>query len=180
MTVIAGFVQDGVTWVGGDSAGTGSDLFQVIRRDAKVFQTGPMLVGFTFSWRMGQLLRHRVRPPVRPSNIDPHEWLVTVYVEELRRAFHAGGFTWHDHQREMGGPFLLGYAGSLYEIGSEFDVADYGAGPAAVGCGRDFALGSLFSTPGMEPRSRLKLALRAAERYSAGVAGPFVVRCLKE
>ena len=58
-------------------------------------------------------------------------------------------------------------------------VAEAADGYAAVGCGDRLALGALFATAGtgLKPRRRVLRALAAAERFSAGVRGPFV--CLK-
>ncbi|GAA4716378.1 hypothetical protein [Phytohabitans rumicis] len=50
----------------------------------------------------------------------------------------------------------------------------------AVGCGSDLALGALFATARtrMSPHRRVMVALQAAERFSAGVRGPFL--CLSQ
>jgi hypothetical protein len=49
-----------------------------------------------------------------------------------------------------------------------------------VGVGDEIALGALFATAQsrMAPQRRVETALRAAERFSAGVRGPFV--CLSQ
>lgn len=63
---------------------------------------------------------------------------------------------------------------SDYQVGQAVD------GYAAVGSGDSIALGALYATAGMgmKPRRRVKLALRAAERFSAGVRAPFI--CLAQ
>ena len=56
MTCIAGLVHDGAVYLAGDSAGcSGWDL--TVRADPKVFVSGSYVMGFTTSFRMGQLLR---------------------------------------------------------------------------------------------------------------------------
>ncbi|XVV11230.1 hypothetical protein ACQP2X_41330 [Actinoplanes sp. CA-131856] len=57
MTCIVGITDGTTVTIGGDSAG--SDGWHVaVRSDSKVFQVGPYLMGFTTSYRMGQLLRY--------------------------------------------------------------------------------------------------------------------------
>lgn len=57
MTCIVGITDGRTVTVGGDSAG--SDGWHVaVLSDSKVFQVGPYLMGFTTSYRMGQLLRY--------------------------------------------------------------------------------------------------------------------------
>jgi hypothetical protein len=63
LTVIVGLVHRGRTHLAGDSAGSsGSQL--TIRRDPKVFTNGPYVLGFTTSFRMGQLLHHAFEAPI--------------------------------------------------------------------------------------------------------------------
>ena len=50
MTAIAAIVQDNVVYIGGDSAGVGGYSLEV-RKDPKVFITGPFVMGFTTSFR---------------------------------------------------------------------------------------------------------------------------------
>ena len=67
----------------------------------------------------------------------------------------------------------MGYQGHLFEIESDYQVGIPEDVYAAVGSGQDIARGSLFATQGQEPRSRVLTALRAAERFNAGVRGTF-------
>lgn len=84
-----------------------------------------------------------------------------------------------DNEREEGGTFLVGVKGRLYAVYDDYQVATAADGFAAVGSGEQVALGALFATDGagLSPRRRVMSALAAAERFSAGVRGPFV--CLK-
>ncbi|KKN17732.1 hypothetical protein LCGC14_0962700, partial [marine sediment metagenome] len=63
MTCIVGFIDDGgKAWMGGDSAGVAGHHTHP-RRDPKVFRVGPVLIGYTSSFRMGQLLRYHLKIP---------------------------------------------------------------------------------------------------------------------
>jgi hypothetical protein len=62
MTAVVGLVHNGTVHLGGDSAAPqGWDL--IVRADPKVFTVGPYAIGFTTSWRMGQVLRWSFKPP---------------------------------------------------------------------------------------------------------------------
>jgi ATP-dependent protease HslVU (ClpYQ) peptidase subunit len=178
MTAIVGFVEKGKVWIGGDSAGCGSDWSRTVRRDAKVFALGDhFLIGFTTSFRMGQLIRFKFRPPEQGGKQDGFEYLCSTWVDSLRECLKAGGFAEIDKNREQGGCFLLGYRGSLYTIYSDFQVAESADGFAACGCGEPYALGALHVARG-NARQRITTALEAAARFSAGVTGPFVIESI--
>ncbi|WP_433233811.1 hypothetical protein [Actinomadura nitritigenes] len=171
MTAIAGLVHDGRVHLGGDSAGVGGYALTV-RADAKVFANGPYVMGFTTSFRMGQLLRWSLEAPHPKGDLE--KFMSTVFVDAVRETLKDGGWLRKDSEREGGGTFLVGVRGRLFTIESDFQVGEAADGYAAVGCGHDLALGALYATSGQrKPRRRLRLALEAAERFSAGVRGPF-------
>ncbi len=174
MTCIAGLVHEGQVYIGGDSAGVGR-LFLTVRADQKVFRNGPFLMGFTTSFRMGQLLRYSFNPPAHHPDTDTYKYMVTEFIDAVRKCLKSGGYARKDKEEELGGTFLVGYKGRLFNIEDDYQVGEAAIGFDAVGCGQDIALGSLYSTVGLEPEARIKKALEAAERFSAGVRSPFVV-----
>jgi hypothetical protein len=164
--------------IGGDSAGVnGYDVR--IREDAKVFVNGPFLIGYTSSFRMGQLLRFRFSPANQSDHTDDYEYMATVFVDAVRECFGTYGIKHVENEVESGGSFLVGYRGRLYEIESDFQVGMYADGYSAVGCGASYALGSLATSDGKTPRLRVQKALEVAERFSAGVRSPFVIEELR-
>ncbi|HEV7935246.1 MAG TPA: hypothetical protein VGP70_23410 [Actinomadura sp.] len=173
MTAIVGLVHNGTVHIGGDSAGVDDSLALTVRADAKVFTTGPFAMGFTTSFRMGQLLRYALKAP--EPNGDLERFMVTEFVDAVRDCLKEGGWATKDSEREEGGTFLIGVHGRLFCVQSDYQVAEAADGFAAVGCGEDVALGALYATARsrMAPQKRIKLALEAAERFSAGVRGPF-------
>ena len=175
MTAIAGITDGTAVWLGGDSAGVSGDSLH-IRADAKVFTCGPYVIGFTTSFRMGQLLRYGFGPPLPEPGADLHEHMCTAFVDAVRERLKAGGWAIKDKDQEEGGNFLVGIGGRLFEIMSDYQVCEREEPYTATGCGEDFVLGSLYTTAKVgphDPEARLRIALEAAERYSTGVAGPF-------
>lgn len=171
MTCIVGLVDGGVVHMGADSAGVGG-WGLTPRVDPKVFRTGPYVIGFTTSYRMGQILRYHVDLPVPRPGVDLMRHMVVDFVGAVRDGFNAQGFAKHDSKQEQGGQFLVGIHGRLFLIDSDYQVGESSAGFDTVGCGHAYALGAMGVTRG-DPRRRVLRALRVAERFSAGVRGPF-------
>lgn len=172
MTCIVGLIDNGVVYIGGDSAGV-AGLSISIRADEKVFHNGPFIMGFTTSFRMGQILRYKFDPPQQTVSQDDMTYMVTDFIDAVRRTFANNGFG--DKDATVGGTFLVGYKGKLYTIESDFQVGIPTIGFDAVGCGADLALGAMFANTKLKPTERIKQALLAATTFSAGVAGPYLV-----
>ena len=174
MTAVAGVVHEGRVYIGADSGGvSGWDL--VIRRDPKVFTSGPFVTGFTSSFRMGQLLQYALVPPQHPEDLDPFAYMATLFVDAIRTCLKAGGLAKTENSVESGGTFLVGYRARLFEIADDFQVGEAADGYAAIGSGAPVLHGSLFATPDEPPTERLLRALSAAEHHNIGVRGPFTV-----
>jgi len=180
MTVIVGIVDKGKVTIGADSAGI-SNLDRMIMKDPKVFRRGPIIGGYTTSFRMGQLLAHRLDVPALPKRkADLLPWMVGPFLDAVRSCLSIGSWITHDKGRAEGGQFLIGVRGRLFAVEADLTVAEPACGYHAVGCGMFYAIGSLFTTRGMtwSPETRLRHAMAAAAAHSAGVAEPF--RILKE
>lgn len=177
MTCIVGLVEKDAVYIGGDSAGvSGSDI--KVRKDSKVFIVdNRFIIGFTSSFRMGQLLRFSLEPPLQGRGVRDYEYLCTDFINAVRKCFVAGGHMGKEEEREEGGNFLVGYRGVLYEIGSDFQVAINEKPYCSVGCGEDYAHGSLFATANLNlgPEERINRALEAAVYFSTSVRPPFVI-----
>lgn len=178
MTAIAGFCEGGKVWIGGDSAGvSGYDL--CVRSDPKVFVKGEFAFGFTTSFRMGQLIRYSLTIPEKPFGVTNHEYMATLFVDALRKCLKDGGFAVKDKEREEGGQFLVGYRSKLYLIDYDYQVMEPDDIYAACGCGAQVVRGALFAVFAlrnvMSGRDAVLLALKAAERCSTGVRGPFSI-----
>jgi ATP-dependent protease HslVU (ClpYQ) peptidase subunit len=177
MTAIVAIAHDGQIWMGGDSAAGGGNWSVRVRTDRKVVRVGEFLMGFTTSFRMGQLLAHTFVPPRRQVGQDLFAFMVADFVPAIRRCFEAGGWARQDQGVNTGGVFLVGHAGRLFQIDSDFQVAEHADGYSACGCGEDYALGALFATKG-KPEDRVRKALEAASAFSGAVLEPFYIEHL--
>lgn len=176
MTAIAGIVEDGTVWIGGDSAGVSGHSLEA-RSDPKVFINGEFVFGYTSSFRMGQLLEHEFTPPKPHEGENGMAYMVKRFIPGVKSALKNGGYQINKDGQDFGGVFLAGYRGQLYMVQSDYQVARLRQPFAAIGCGEDLVLGSLYSTKIQQwnPKERIELALDAAAEFSSGVRGPFTV-----
>ncbi len=76
----------------------------------------------------------------------------------------------------VGGTFLVGVAGQIFEIRADYQLGRPVTPYSAVGAGAMVALGALRAleeVAGLSLKDRVTRALETAEAYSAGVRGPF-------
>ncbi len=181
MTCVVALRHEGVIYMGCDSAGVGG-YSRSNRLDPKIYRVGEMLIGFTTSFRMGQLLGYSLTLPRHHADVPIENWMATSFINAVRDCLKAGGWASKDKESEQGGNFLVAYKGRIFEIQSDYQVAENAEPYAAVGCGFDLALGSFFTsdlgvhgagTQDAIARRRVDLALQAAAAFSAGVHPPF-------
>lgn len=177
MTCIVGYIQKNTVYIGGDSAGITSRLSKVIRKDPKVFKKGPFIIGFTSSFRMGQLLMSsKFSIPKQKLNQTDYDFMVTDFIDAVRTCFKEGGYLQKEEKGdESGGVFIVGYKGNLYEIEEDFQVGIPQDIFSAIGCGEDLAKGALYALKeiNMDTQEKINIALNAANHFSAGVSPPY-------
>ena len=177
MTCVVGMVHKGRVYIGVDSAAVSGWT----RRESelsKVFRRGPFLIGYTTSFRMGQLLEHQLVVPPQEADQSDMGFMVNNFIEAARKLFKDRGFTKVESNKEKGGQYLVGYRGRLYSIETDFQVGEMSDKYDAVGSGSDFALGAMAALPKLSPTRRIRRALEIAEKFNMGVCAPFYVRSI--
>lgn len=175
MTCIIGLETGKGVIIGFDSASVNGWNIRATRLK-KVFERDEFLIGYTSSFRMGQLLQYKLVVGPQEYAQSDLEYLATVFVDAVRKCLKEGGFRKVEDEQEEGGQFLVSYRGRLYMVDSDFQVNTSLDGYMAVGCGANFALGSMWSSGDLPPKKRVKQALRAAGHFSNGVCGPYHIR----
>lgn len=184
MTCVVALRHEGVIYMGCDSAGVGGWYNRANRVDPKIYRVGDMLIGFTTSFRMGQLLGHSLTLPHHHADVAIEKYMVTSFIDAVRKLLKDGGYAEKKDEVERGGTFLVAYKGRIFHIESDYQVGEREEPFDAVGCGWDLALGSFFTSErgvhgsGTQrdiARSRVLLALEASAAFSAGVHPPFRV-----
>jgi ATP-dependent protease HslVU (ClpYQ) peptidase subunit len=176
MTCIIGLVENGKVYIGGDSAGCADGEIRATKI-AKVFQNGNFLIGFTTSFRMGQLLQYQLNVPSHTDGISDGAYMVRVFIETVRKLFTDYGFARIDSNEESAGKFLVAYRGHLYCVESDYQVQEHLDGFEVIGAGRSYALGGLkaMETLEMSPTERILKALQVSAYFSDSVIEPFKI-----
>lgn len=178
MTCIAGIVQDGTVYIGGDSQAS-SNWSTTTRRDPKVWVDDDWAIGYSGGPRVAQLLRWELeRPPLKDE--QPLEaYLATEFTKAYRSVLRDGGALKTENGIESADDatrLMVGHHGRLFVIHSDFQAAETIDGYASIGSGEDLALGALYATRRhRDPHRRLRVALQAAERHNMGVSSPFTI-----
>ncbi len=172
---------------GADSAATCDDgvMSQDVTDDGKLFEVGPMCFGYCGSGRLGQLLQFKLAIPKKKRTQTGLEYMSTSFIDAVRDCLKTGGFsgvTKYDEKEgeERGGDFIVGFEKQLYVVEEDYQVLMPRLPFTSIGCGAPIALGAMYalheSGPVLTSRQIAQLALRAAERYSAGVRRPFQIK----
>ncbi len=178
MTCIVGLVDRKTVYIGADSSSVAGWTSRVTRLP-KVFRRGPFLIGYTTSFRMGQLLEHSLEVPPQGNERDDMRFMVTVFVEHVRALLKERGVSKVEQNAESGGQFLVGYRARLYSVQTDYQVNEMSDGFDAVGSGAEYALGALAAMRGTRPIPRLKRALSISSHFNMGVSPPFFIKSLR-
>jgi ATP-dependent protease HslVU (ClpYQ) peptidase subunit len=161
--------------MGGDSCAAFPGWEVTAMRDRKVFRNGAFVIGYTDSFRMGQLLEFMLKPGDPPRReADLRRFMVVDFAERVREVVKTGGYARIENNTEGGGQFIVAVRGRLFLFEPAFDVVEPAEPFLAVGCGQNFALGALRALPPrMSAQARCAVALRVAADSSGGVMPPF-------
>lgn len=171
MTCIVGFTDKDGVYIGGDSAAISEDdLSYNIRSDEKVFQKGELIFGYSASFRMGQLLRYKLRIPNHPKGTEDFQYMATLFVDAVKKCFQDNDY---NDIVEDSGSFMVGYKGKIYAILSDYQIALPKENFIAMGCGDNFAIGAMYACTEKDPIKKMEVALNAAVTFSMGVKPPF-------
>lgn len=178
MTCIVGLAHNGKVYMGGDSMAAGTwDKHVIATR--KVFRVGEFLIGYTSSFRMGQILQYHLSVPQQQDGVTDERYMVVDFVEAVRDCLKDKGYASVNSNVEEAGFFLVGYRGNLYYIASNFQVSQWASGIAAVGCGEPYALGAMVALGDkVKPKQRILKALEITSELCNGVCAPFYVETL--
>lgn len=156
-----------------DSQATDTNsLDKTHRKDSKIFEKNGLHYGFTSSYRMGQILRfHSERVLLPPASGSPYEQVGVYYIPMWRRILKENGFTSISNNEETGGTFIVVYEGEIFCVQDDFQLEHSYENYVAIGCGMDYALGSLYETSRdskLSAKVRVQRAVEAACYFSAG------------
>jgi len=171
MTLITAINENGNIHMCGDSIGS-NGYTKLQMKHPKVFKNGELLIGYTTSFRMGQLLEHTLTPPKHYDDETNTYYIINKLVPAIIKLFKEHQFLTKRDEEIIGGNFIIGYKGELWEIQNDFAALQTNQNYTAVGAGEAYAMGALATTTHMKPVERLQAVHKAVEEHCAMVAGP--------
>lgn len=183
MTIIVGVCDGRSVWMGADSfAGNGEyvltgklpKVWQAAVVEAETAVQRPILAGSSGDYRAGYLVR--LTPLPEDETEDAYAYIAGPFVDALRKRFQEAGWQKLSDGRDGDNDVhvLVGYRGRLFSIWEDFQAVETVHDYMAIGAAMTVALGSLHSTGGIDSRTRIDMALKAAETHNAYVRRPFV------
>jgi len=200
MTCVVGIADKGKVWMGADSAAI-SGYDDICTSVKKVFKKNGFIIGYTTSFRMGQILENHIDYEMLEEKSKEYNndlnFLIVEFIQYAREALKIHGYTNIDSNTETGGQFMLGWNGKLYLIHNDFQVLPLGNDEHitmhAIGCGADYALGALNAAYNFvllsdnrlrktygDPEILIGMALSVSSSYSCGVHEPFYTLSIGE
>lgn len=178
MTVIVGIVdkKNNSVILGGDSAGTDGRGKQTKSTQPKVFRSGKFVIGWSGSFRVGNILQHSFCPPKLKKGRDIFEYMVNDFTDEIRETLKKkGSLGRFSDGEDKGEAFLVGHKGRLFSIQIDFSVTESLDGFSTIGSGGLLALGSLNTTDkmAMSAMSKVTYALVSACQSMSSCSTPY-------
>lgn len=171
MTCIVAEVVKGVVHMAGDKLGSNGYSKMLVSK-SKVFIKGEFIIGYTSSFRMGQLLEYTWTPPEKLTSQAEELYIYKTVVDSVKETLKADGYA----TDKSGGTFLFGYKGSIYEMQDDFAIFK-AEKYTAVGCGEQEAKAVLYTLDKvkstMSIEKRLALAIEASSVLKCGVSSEY-------
>lgn len=166
----------GNIYMGGDSIGA-TDYSYVTMANPKVFFRSNMVMGYTSSFRLGQILQYDFEIPEHPDGMDDMTYLVSIFLKELMKTVEEKKYATIKDNELRGGIFLVGYNKRIYKVESLFNIIETNKNYASCGCGCDFsdaAFWMMDNNPEIPPSEKVYTALKCASSF-AYVKPPFSI-----
>ena len=171
MTVICACIDktEGVTYMGADRSISRGDEVH-INPHGKLHWVNDFLIGLAGPEKLAQHAKFLFHPPDIFDDQDSYEYLVTTFSSCLRKVFVDNGYAEPDLRKDNGDfEVLVAHKDRLFMIGCDFSVTEYTVPYAAVGCGRQYAMGAMSVCEELDisPASTVRCGLRAAAQFDA-------------
>ena len=169
MTCVAALVSDDTIYMAGDSCASTETTSFVVGNPKVFLVDNTFLIGASGSFRMIDLLRYCLDADAQENSQSDDAYMRTTFIGAIADLVAEA-----DLDDNLDWEIIVGYRGKLYRIQDDLSVLDLPEWGHAIGNGSMPALGSLHSTVGAEPTTRLRKALEASEAVCPSVRGPFL------
>lgn len=179
MTVVVALISnDNDVIVGSDSAGISNTDLE-IRTDPKLFIKNDCIFGFCGSYRVCQIVRYHFnfsKFDIK-DKIEPLEYMVLKVIVPLRALLKE----YEIDKDTEDFSFIMGFKKNLFVVSADLQVASQKDEFCAIGSGAQIAKGALYVAKKagcFSGKNAIVMALKAAERYSTDVRGPFLIETI--
>ena len=170
MTVIAAFEGEDKYWIASDSQGVGGGT--MIERGTKLIKKNNYIVGFTYSYRVADLIRESKNLPADIRNLKD----LRKFRDEIKKALTddklVGKRTAGDGEHPI--TVIIISSSGIYEIEADYQIHKIQKNSyAATGSGIDTALGALYSCKKLkvDGKEAVKLAVKSAVEHISSCGG---------
>lgn len=171
MTCILAVKRNGKIVIAGDRAAS-AGLDVSVRKHPKIFKVDEFHIGYSGSFRMGQLLQFKLKAKHQTAKQSDFEYMVTTFIDTVKAMFEENSFG----EKDEGGFFLVVYRGEIYKIESDFHVGCCDRDYESVGTGGRFAevtVKTLLDVGGQALETVVMKAMENAAFFDQGVKAPF-------
>ena len=182
MSVVVAIKQNGIVYLGADSRVTRGGTKSTLKNpnNYKIWQVGETpacLMAHVGNLRDANIVRLMddlvTEYDIHKNRVD-YRYVVKHVVPDIIRALQDVGYLKDEQYFEhMDSRYFFAYKDKLFLINSSgcvIEIEDY----AAIGSGEDQAIGSLISSEGEEPKSRIIKAIKASAASDVFVGYPII------
>ena len=171
--VVAVLDKTGKIFMGADSSAV-DDVTHTAHVDSKVFKKDEFGIGYSHSFRMGQLIQFWFRPPTLDENeTDIMKYMVMNFIPELKTVLADNDYPNTDDEK-TDWSLIVCVRGNIFTIEYDWHIGHDNLNYAAIGAGSTYALGAMSSVYNTQSAlETAQSALQAAEKFSPYVLGPF-------
>lgn len=173
MTCIIAYTDGKQSFIAGDKLGS-NGFTKSIQTEPKVFEkefikideTGlnrtkeVMAMGYTSSFRMGQLLTYNLELPEQKGNQSFSQYLVLEVIPRIRSLFKEEWGARDTSQDVGGGQFIILHNHTIYEVQGDFSVLQPKTQITAVGSGTYHAIAAMQAFIEVQSESKIPLVER--------------------
>ena len=166
MTVIVAMVHEGKVYMGGDHLGSDGFVKTEFVKNDKVFKNGDFLIGYTSSFRMGQILQYSWSTPTRQEGVSDDVYFYKHVMDSFRACFKENEYGEKKDEDWNFGEYLVGWKGRLFLV--QNSVALEHEKFASVGSGCYHALGAIKALRMTQPYTNPEYVLEVALEVASG------------
>lgn len=174
MTCIAAIIdKDGKGHIASDSLGSNGHT-KANYKNKKVFKKGDMLIGYTSSYRMGQILEYSLELPPRKVKQNLDKYMYIDFINAVRQLLKIHGFSTVQNNTEEIGTFIVVTEGHIFKVQSDLAILESRDKFDACGSGEDYAIAvlhTLVAQNNTNCKAMLTQAIDTASQYVSSV-GP--------